>query len=393
MNTNIAIHNDAAKCIFKVDCSREQLMAYFESVCKLVDETHDEFPVNLDDVWPLVYSAKEKAVRALTTGEQFIEDIDYRVLSRSGENPLGGRPTNDYYLSISCLEYLIARKRREVFEVYRQFFNVKDKMFDIQIFKNEHFGEIRTVVNESGEPLFCASDICNALGYANGRDAVTKHVSEDDVVKRDIIDSLGRTQSASFVNESGLYSLIFGSKLESAKAFKKWVTSEVLPSIRKHGGYIVAKEDETAEELMARCLIVANETLKRRDERIRLLEAVNTEQAKAISEMSPKATYYNIILQSPSTVTVTQIAQDYGKSAKAFNKLLHDLGIQRKVGRQWVLYSQYIASGYVQSATEPMKNSHTGRSYTYSRWTQKGRIFLYNELKNRGVLPMIEQNL
>lgn len=107
----------------KINCSREQLMAYFKSVCKLVDETHDEFPVSLDDVWPLVYSAKEKAVRALTTSDQFIEDIDYRVLSRSGENPLGGRPTNDYYLSMPCFEFFIARKKREVFEVYRQFFH------------------------------------------------------------------------------------------------------------------------------------------------------------------------------------------------------------------------------------------------------------------------------
>lgn len=262
---------------------------------------------------------------------------------------------------------------------------------EIQIFSNPQFGEIRTLADEANEPLFCAADVCKALGYTNPRKAVADHVSEDDVTKRDTIDNLGRTQIASFVNESGLYSLIFGSKLDSAKVFKKWVTSEVLPTIRKHGGYIVANEDDTADELMARALIVAQKTLERRDERIRLLEAVNTEQAKAISEMSPKATYYNIILQSPSTITVTQIAQDYGMSAKAFNKLLHTLGIQRKMGRQWVLYSEYISNGYVQSATEPMKNSHTGRSYTYSRWTQKGRIFLYNELKNRGVLPLIEQ--
>jgi len=126
-------------------------------------------------------------------------------------------------------------------------------------------------------------------------------------------------------------------------------------------------------------------------EQIEQQQALIAEQAGAISEMQPKVSYCDIILQSPSTVTVTQIAQDYGKSAKAFNKLLHTLGIQRKVGRQWVLYSQYIANGYVQSATEPMRNSNTGRTYTYSKWTQKGRIFLYNELKNRGVLPLIEQ--
>ena len=263
-------------------------------------------------------------------------------------------------------------------------------MEDIQIFNNPNFGEIRTTLNENGEPLFCLVDVCRALEIKNPSD-VKSRLKPDGVANSEVIDSLGRTQQASFISESNLYKCIFQSRVEKAEQFQDWVTSEVLPSIRKHGGYMVAKDNETAEELMARCLIVANETLKRRDERIRLLEAVNTEQAKAISEMSPKATYYNIILQSPSTITVTQIAQDYGKSAKAFNKLLHELGIQRKVGRQWVLYSEYISNGYVQSATEPMKNSHSGRSYTYSRWTQKGRIFLYNELKNRGVLPLIEQ--
>ena len=261
-------------------------------------------------------------------------------------------------------------------------------MADVQIFKNEQFGEIRTVVNESGEPLFCASDVAKALGYARPADAVTDHCKGVYILPTP---TNGGVQQVKFIKEADVYRLVMKSKTPNAEMFQDWVCEEVLPSIRKHGGYMVAKEDETVEELMARCLIVANETLKRRDERIRLLEAVNTEQAKAISEMSPKATYYNIILQSPSTITVTQIAQDYGKSAKAFNKLLHELGIQRKVGRQWVLYSEYISNGYVQSATEPMKNSHSGRSYTYSRWTQKGRIFLYNELKNRGVLPLIEQ--
>lgn len=116
-----------------------------------------------------------------------------------------------------------------------------------------------------------------------------------------------------------------------------------------------------------------------------------TEMQGAITEMQPKTNYCDIILKSPSTVTVTQIAQDYGMSAKAFNKLLHSIGVQRKVGRQWVLYAKYIANGYVQSHTEPMRNSSQGRTFTYSQWTQKGRIFLYHELRNRNVLPVIEQ--
>lgn len=168
---------------------------------------------------------------------------------------------------------------------------------------------------------------------------------------------------------------------------------------------MVAKADESAEEVMARALLIAQQTLQRRDERIKSLENENQEQQQlllaqgsqitemqgAITEMQPKTNYCDIILKSPSTVTVTQIAQDYGMSAKAFNKLLHTIGVQRKVGRQWVLYAKYIANGYVQSHTEPMKNSSQGRTFTYSRWTQKGRIFLYHELRNRNVLPVIEQ--
>ncbi len=260
---------------------------------------------------------------------------------------------------------------------------------EIQIFKNERFGEIRVVMDTQGEPMFCLADVCKALEISNVGN-VKQRLSEKGIRNMDTL-TVGGIQSMIYINEANLYKCIFQSRKPEAEKFQDWVYEEVLPTIRKHGGYIVANEDDTADELMARALIVAQRTLERRDERIRLLEAVNTEQAKAISEMSPKATYYNIILQSPSTITVTQIAQDYGMSAKAFNKLLHTLGIQRKVGRQWVLYSEYISNGYVQSATEPMRNSHSGRSYTYSRWTQKGRIFLYNELKNRGVLPLIEQ--
>lgn len=114
-------------------------------------------------------------------------------------------------------------------------------MAKIEIFKNESFGSIR-VAGTSEEPLFCALDICNALGYSNSRDALSKHVDVDDVAKCDTIDSLGRLQETTFVSESGLYSLIFGSKLPNAKSFKKWVTSEVLPSIRKTGGYSVKAE-------------------------------------------------------------------------------------------------------------------------------------------------------
>ena len=115
-------------------------------------------------------------------------------------------------------------------------------MNGIQIFKNQEFGAIRTMSNEQGEVMFCAKDVCNALGYDQPRKAVQKHVDGDDGTKNTLIDSLGRKQRATFINESGLYALIRSSKLESAKQFKHWVTSEVLPAIRKQGGYMVARQ-------------------------------------------------------------------------------------------------------------------------------------------------------
>ena len=124
----------------------------------------------------------------------------------------------------------------------------------IQIFQNVEFGAIRTMSNEQGEPMFCAKDVAEALGYKLARKAVQDHVDGDDVLKWNVIDSLGRKQLTTFINESGLYSLILSSKLESAKRFKHWVTSEVLPSIRKQGGYLMAKQGENEKDIMIRAL-------------------------------------------------------------------------------------------------------------------------------------------
>lgn len=174
-------------------------------------------------------------------------------------------------------------------------------MSEIQIFKNENFGEVRVVMNEAKEPMFCASDVCKALGYVNGRDAIAKHVDDGDVAKCDTPTTSG-VQSMAFVNESGLYALIFGSKLDGAKKFKKWVTSEVLPSIRKHGGYMITKDNETTEELMARALVVAQETLKRKEKR--LLEA-----EKKIEADAPKVLFAEAVETSDSVCLVSELAK------------------------------------------------------------------------------------
>ena len=260
------------------------------------------------------------------------------------------------------------------------------------------FGAIRIEGTEN-KPLFCASDVCKALGFSNPWKAVGDHVDDDDLTKCEVIDSQGRNQNTNFVTESGLYALIFGSKLPRAKEFKQWVTSEVLPSIRQDGGYMTLGSEESEEDLMARALIVAKATLKRREERIKALETENhakdkeiVELSSTISDMKPKVNYVDMILASRETVTTTQIAQDYGKSAKAFNIILRNYGIQHKVGGQWILYAKYLPCGYVHSETVPIIHSNgTSGSVMHTKWTQKGRLFLYNELKSRGVIPTIEQ--
>ena len=163
----------------------------------------------------------------------------------------------------------------------------------IQIFENSEFGAIRILSNQQGEPLFCAKDVAMALGYGNSREALRKHVDRDDVTKRDTIDSLGREQSTSFINESGLYALILGSKLESARRFKHWVTSEVLPAIRKQGGYMVARTDESDEVILARALQIMQATLERRD--------------REIARLKPRAEYADRVLDLDNCYVISFI--------------------------------------------------------------------------------------
>lgn len=174
-------------------------------------------------------------------------------------------------------------------------------MTDIQIFSNPQFGEIRTLANEANEPLFCAADVCKALGYANPRDAISRHVDEGDVAKHDTPTTSG-VQTMTFVNESGLYSLIFGSKLDSAKAFKKWVTSEVLPTIRKTGGYIVAKADDTPEMIMARAVIVAQATIEKQQKQI-------AEQSAKIEADAPKVLFADAVAGSSTSCLIGELAK------------------------------------------------------------------------------------
>ncbi len=243
------------------------------------------------------------------------------------------------------------------------------------------FGELRTTKDKNGEPWFVANDVCKALELTNVTVAVGR-LDEDEKSKFNLGLSGGATN---VVNEYGLYTLIMASRKEEAKKFKRWVTHEVLPAIRKDGGYMVTKEGESREEFLARAYLIAQETLAKS-------ELENKKKDQIIGELRPKADYTDKILQSASVVTITSIAKDYGLSGNKMNKLLHELGIQYKQGNQWLIYAKYHDKGYTHSETvEFPRSDGTLDVNMITKWTQKGRLFLYNELKDNGYLPMIER--
>lgn len=254
-------------------------------------------------------------------------------------------------------------------------------MNELQVFNNAEFGSVRTTVID-GEPFLVGKDVAEILGYRDTSDALKRHVDEEDKLTRCFTDS-GQNREMYIINESGLYSLILRSQLPKARKFKRWVTSEVLPAIRRHGMYAI---DEILEnpDLAIAALTQLKEERKRRKE----LELTTAIQNQQIAELKPKASYYDLILQNRNTVPVTQIAKDYGMSGRRFNELLHDLGIQYKFRKTWLLYQHYADLGYTQSKTFAIDAE---KSVMHTYWTQKGRLFLYDLLKNEGILPLIEQ--
>ena len=249
-----------------------------------------------------------------------------------------------------------------------------------QIFKSKEFGQIRTCMMD-GETYFVGKDVASALGYRNAPKAMADHVDDEDkgITK---CYTLGGNQEMTVINESGLYSLILSSKLESAKRFKRWVTSEVLPAIRKNGRYELEKQNSQ--------LCKQNGQLSKQN---RVLESRNSLLEEITAQQKPLTDYARIILSSTQTVTVTQIAQDYGYGPVRFNELLFRLHIQHKVGGQWILYIPYLNKGYVQSfSSYYLKSDGEVQVKLHTRWTQSGRLFLYEELKKAGILPLIEKN-
>lgn len=239
-----------------------------------------------------------------------------------------------------------------------------------QIFNFEK-NEVRTfLVND--EPYFVGKDVASVLGYSNTPKAIRDHVDEEDKTQNESFTVNGT--ALMLINESGLYSLILKSKMPNARKFKRWVTSEVLPTIRKTGSYT------NVPQSFAQALRLAADL----EEKNQLLE-------QQIAEYEPKISYLDMILSSTDTVATSQVAADYGMSAIALNKLLNELGVQHKVSGQWILYRKHMNQGYTKSHTSEIPKADGGvKVVMNTKWTQKGRVFIYNLLTAEGYYPQMD---
>lgn len=237
--------------------------------------------------------------------------------------------------------------------------------------------------------MFCLADLCRVLEISNVS-MLKSRLDQKGLSQTEVLTNGGK-QSMYFVNEKNLYKVIMRSDKPQAEPFQDWVCGDVLPSIRKHGAYMT---DSAIERTLTDPDYLIQLATALKEERTKRLAAEQQVLSLAadVASMQPKASYYDLILNNKSTVLITQIAQDYGMSAKAFNKILANLRLQHKVNGQWILYSPYIGQGYVQSKAVDIIRTNGLRDVKYNtEWTQKGRLFLYDTLKKHNIIPLIEQ--
>lgn len=249
-------------------------------------------------------------------------------------------------------------------------------MNDLQIFKNDTFGQVR-ILEKDNELWFVAKDVCDCLEIKNTTDAL-KRLDNDERSRF----NLGRQGETNIVNEYGLYNLVLSSRKPEAKEFKRWITHDVIPQIRKTGTYSMNIPKSLPEALRA----YANEV-----ELHNATKAIVAQQEQQIAEFKPVKDYVDKILSSKSCLAITQIAADYGLSAQELNKILHEAGLQRKVGDQWILYKQHMAKGFTKSETFTFCRSD-GRldSKITTRWTQKGRLEIHSILTKLNIHAVCE---
>ena len=238
-------------------------------------------------------------------------------------------------------------------------------MNELMVFNNAEFGQVRTM-EINGEPWFVGKDVAAALGYERATKAISDRVDKEDIDEIPIQDSIGRMQKTPIINESGVYALIFGSKLPNAKKFKHWVTSEVLPTIRKTGSYSIT-QTKTDSYMIENPAERARRWAEEYEEKLAL-------ECK-IAEQQPKVEYHDAVLNKSGLMTTTAIAKDLGfKSAKQLNDLLKRDRVIYKKSDTYYLYADYeylITEGYCD-----YKSYKTENSSLSLQWTEKGRKWL-----------------
>lgn len=253
-------------------------------------------------------------------------------------------------------------------------------MEEIRIFNSPQFGEVRTA-GTSDNPIFCLSDLCRCLGLTA---KIVNQRLDKGVVLKYPLETAGGTQQALFVNEDGLYDVILDSRKPEAKLFRKWITSEVLPSIRKTGGYISTKADDTPEEIMARALVIAQRTIEDRERRIQMLESENSAIVQERDSLLPMANYTKEVLQSTSTYTLTQVAHDLGM--RSVHVLLRELCERRVLFRQsgqWQPTAKVAGRGYFETRTAKyVKSDNTVGTSLSTVVTERGRAYLHSMFNN-----------
>ena len=249
-------------------------------------------------------------------------------------------------------------------------------MQDIKIFSHEMFGDIRTMTNEKGETFFVGKDVAEALGYKKPQNAIQQHVDEEDKSTA-LIQGTAYETRAIIINESGLYSLVLSSKLPQAKVFKHWVTSEVLPQIRKTGGYIPTKDVSGRKlsdlEIMALALQIQQKTIEM--------------QEQQIEDMAPKAEYCDEVLESVSCFTTTQIAKELNMTVHDLTRLLTERRVMYKQSGQYLLYADFARKGYARNRTHSYRDSEGEmHTRTYLVWTEGGRRFIHRVCKTEEIM-------
>lgn len=257
---------------------------------------------------------------------------------------------------------------------------------------------VRGYIGENGVAFLNLEDVARGLGFEKKEIKNGKEYKRwnKQIVKNWLID-FGILNSESilpeFIPENIFYKLCMKANNEVARKFQDLVCDEILPSIRKNGGYIVSSENDSDEEIIARALIIAQKTIEKKNKELKKLETVNTHlqaenetQKQVIEELKPAKEYLDVILASPDVLAISQIAADYGMSGIELNRILNKQGLIRKINEQWLLYKEHMNKGYTESNTYTyMTFLGIERTAITTYWTQKGRLKIHEILTNLGI--------